>query len=339
MLGAGTSPEHPSLNLDPERLGVQINFALNNTCNLTEQCGTRCLLNVVQPRTEEMPTLLRSAALGEVLDAGRHVRFLTFCEKEPFVSWEFLQKALIAYRQRSADRRPQSVGCISNGLLIDRHCDWLRDAPLDWCLVSLDGMPQSHLRGRTLWNPAFQNLLALRQRGGARVVGVNTVVTAENLKSVFELGHVLISEGVDYWGLGVYMRPDVSGHISCSLSLTATKDIIFRIAEEFGDNRIPVVFEVEPEAFELIAGADPFAMCDGPWRLEYTVARSFRIATINPAPGKWIRLRFDGQLLDKSDLLTIGTLEGRYGRYEPGKIGAIIEAATQTEDVTAGAIA
>ncbi|MBK8270608.1 MAG: hypothetical protein IPK83_20825 [Planctomycetes bacterium] len=182
-------------------------------------------------------------------------------------------------------------------------------------------------------------MLELRRRGGARVIGVNTVVTADNVDSVVELGHVLIGEGVNYWGLGTYLQPGARGRVVASINPTQTIELIERIADQFSNNRLPVVFEVEPETFQTISGIDTNDVVGGPWRLEHPVSSSFRVATINPEPGKWIRLRFDGQLIDKSDLLTVGVLEGRFGRYEPGKITALIQASARNENSAKGVIA
>jgi hypothetical protein len=152
------------------------------------------------------------------------------------------------------------------------------------------------------------------------------VVTATNLESVLGLGHLIEGEGIDYWGLGVYLEPDGHGRMIASLDPWQTEAMVHRVADEFSGSPMPIVFEVEPSAFERISGMRLDAAVAGPWRLEHQIpGSSLCVATISPTPGRWLRMRYDGQLLGKSDLTTIGVLNGRYGKYEPGKITQMLD--------------
>lgn len=334
MIGAGTSVEHPLLRLlRDERggpFGVQFNVSLNNRCTLTQRCGGRCFLNIVQPMTSEMHAPRREQAIREIIDAGPIVRHMSFVEKEPFESPDEMRASLAYLHSLPRDQRPQAVGCITNGLLLDKHLSWLADTPLDWCLTSLDGEAETHLRGRTLWKPSLANLLAAKRAGASELIGVNTVVTEANVESVVRLGRRLPGLGIDYWGVGVYMT-NRDGTMTSSLSPAQTRDLVCRVAEGMADMPVPVVFELEEDAFELIVGTQPRTIRGGPWRLEHPIAGTpVRVATMSPEPGRYFRLRFDGQILDKADLLTVGVVEARYGRYEPGRISQILGAVRNT---------
>lgn len=328
MIGAGTSVEHDRLRLRNDvavnPYGVQFNISLNNSCSLTKRCGSRCFLNVVQPDTPELEAGQRADALREIMDAGPIVRHMSFVEKEPFESPEQLRAALVDFHSRSRDQRPQAIGCITNGLPLGNHLDWLADSPLDWCLTSLDGEADTHLRGRMLWTPALHNLVEAKRLGAVRLIGINTVVTEENMESVIRLGRRLPEFGIDYWGLGVYLT-NQHGVMTSTLSPDRTRECVHRIAEGIADSPVPAVFELDEGAFELITGTRPRSVRNGPWRLEHPIAGTpLRIATMSPEPGRFFRFRFDGQLLDKADLLTVGAVETRYGKYAPGKITQLL---------------
>ncbi len=271
VVGAGTSPELTVLDLESDGSGAQVNVSLNNSCNLSssQHCGDRCLLNQAYPAVPEMSPALRRIAITEILDSGRAVRHMSIVEKEPFASPELLRDVLSLYHERSRGARSQSVGCITNGVLLKQHFGWLRNTPLSWCLVSLDGMARSHLRGPELWRSTFENLLELRRRQCASVIGVNTVVTSANVDSVIGLGELLSREEVDHWGLGVYMRPDSNRRIVSSLTPSSTKRIVLQIAERLANSGVQIVFELDPQVFTLLSGLDPYGVRDGPWRLEH----------------------------------------------------------------------
>lgn len=329
LVGAGTSVEHPLLRLRRDckgPFGVQFNVSLNNRCSLTRECGSRCFINVVQPAAQELDAVLREQAIREIIDAGPIVRHLSFVEKEPFESPHQMRDALTYLHSRSRDHRPQAVGCITNGLLLGKHLRWLAETPLDWCLTSLDGEEDTHLRGRVLWRPSLENLLAAKRTGAARLIGINTVVTGENIESVVRLGRRLPDLGIDYWGVGVYMT-NRDGTMTSSLNPAQTCDAVRRVADGMVGVTMPVVFELEEDAFELIVGTRPQSIHHGPWRLEHPIAGTpVRVATMSPEAGRYFRLRFDGQILDKADLLTVGVVDTRYGQYEPGKISRILGA-------------
>lgn len=334
MFGAGTSIEHEALGLDPDG-GVQFNVALNDRCMLTHKCGQWCVLAHVDPeRAVPMDAAMQRRALVELLEAGRAVRHVSICAKEPLESPEQLSFALEAYHRRPRSRRPQAVGMITNGLLIPHHVDWLARTPLDWAITSLDGMPRTHHRGAQLFPITLRNILLLRDRGGARVIGVNTAFDGSDVGSILELGHLLESEGVDYWNLGQFLGP-LDGRIQPTVDLPSCQRVLDAVAERFAHSPMRVVFELDEAKFDAVRAARPMAPIHmRGWRTEITYgAANIRVAAMNPKPGWFYRLRFDGAIMDKAEAYRVGGVrEPAAGYYVPGRIRQIL-AAPHTQEI------
>lgn len=333
VLGAGTAIEHRDQNTEAVD-GILVNIGLSSRCPLKKRCGERCFLIQALPKTPDMPPAERDVAIEELLDAGPDVRHMVACEWEPLAEPEALRRALRSYHARPADQRPQAFGIITSALLTHR-VPWLPQTPLTWALVSLDGEAETHHRGLDLFSPAWTGLMKLKETGGARFVGVNSVLAGgeASTSSILRLTRRLIDAGIQYHGVGPYM--DIQGERMVSqVSADELLRIYERFTTELSGEATPedftMMMELPPEVFERISGDDPFAVRRRPWRLEHRVAGSPVVAaTINPTPGRFFRLRADGQVIDHSDLMTVGLLEGRYGRYQPGRLKALIRAAQQ----------
>jgi hypothetical protein len=325
-LGAGTCIELPILGLDTNGQGQQWNFSVGNRCSLTNRCGEACFLNRVQPQTPEMSDELRIQAALELISAGRTIRHLSCVEKEPFENELLLKQILREFHKQPKESRPQAIGAITSGLRL-RQADWLGDevGPLSWLMVSLDGLRRTHHRGPELWEPALAGLMRVKRREGALACGVNTVLTNYNFDSVLGLGERLIETGIDYWGVSPWMDVE-DGQMISQVSFHKTLEMYEQLSTVFEKSPLRIVFEMPTDVFAYISGVDPFGVVKAAWRLEHRAEGSAVIAaTMNPDPGRWFRLRFDGQILDMTDLRTVGLLEGRYGSYHPGWISRLVD--------------
>lgn len=330
VIAAGTAIEHADV-AQKLQFGINFNIGLSSKCPLKSRCADRCALIQTLPNVPDMSPEMRDRAIDEILDAGSAVRHLVACEWEPLSEPAALKRLLQEYHRRASAFRPQAVGVITSGLYF-HHAPFLSELPLDWALVSLDGEPETHARGLDLWKPAWDGLVRLQKTGGARVVGVNTVLGNATLESTISLAKRLLNAGVRYMGVGPYL--DIEGQrlvsqISVQEILRVYEALTEALSKEVMGRDFTVMFEMPHDVFQLISGTDPYSVVTGPWRLEHRVPGSVVVAAaINPSPGRFFRLRADSQIIDHADLLTVGVLEGRYGRYDrPGKITELISSA------------
>lgn len=89
-----------------------------------------------------------------------------------------------------------SLGLITNGVLIDRHADLLRQA-FDTIYVSVDGPEGIHdrIRGKGVFNKIKENLKLLK--GGEAKIILMSVITHDNMSIAQNIPHILASLNPD----------------------------------------------------------------------------------------------------------------------------------------------
>lgn len=158
-------------------------------------CNLRCVFCDLWDRPENMPYERVVALLDEAQAIGTKTLVLT--GGEPFMHPRLFDIV------RAARERGMGVNITTNGTLVEKRWEELREAGVDSLSVSVDGLAPTHdaLRGQPgCHSRTMKALTRLRQEGG---VGVSLyfVVTRKNvheLPEVYELSRQ-IGAGFDFW--------------------------------------------------------------------------------------------------------------------------------------------
>ena len=149
---------------------------------------------------------------------------------------------------------------------------------------------------------------------------VNSVFTEGNHDDIIALGHSICSSGIDQWGIA----PLLSFQQQCltpAVPIDSMKVLLQRVVSELGTAPAQILFELELSQYQELTGN---TVADR-WRVEEQVEYSnvFLMAA-NFQPGYFVRLRWDGELLNKQDFRTLGLKRGSLGSYQPGALASII---------------
>jgi hypothetical protein len=311
-----------------EHRQVLSNLEINNRCSFSSRCGAACYLNVVAPLAsrEALPAEQVLAAARETIRNGWDVRHLGLPGKEVLESPALLFQILEEFHSTLADTRPGSVGIITaHAAALKHHSRQLAEVPLGWVAISMD-TSDSGLRLPQNNKPLLENALRLKEAGGTKLLGVNTVLTADNLSEVVRIGQQLKGLGIDQWAVSPLLQPE-QNRMESVLSVPRLREIVVRLAEEFGGTGFNIVVDLDFEMLCALVG-DPRALASGAgrWRTEYQLPMAPNIMLVagNAKPAHFFRLRWDGQLMSKEDFRRVG-IDGSYGGYEPGRISALLE--------------
>ncbi len=302
---------------------VLCNLELNNTCRFTTDCGDACILNQIAPRAPAM-SAQRVAQVGrEIIDAGDTIRHVVLAGKEPLETPDRVLGFLHAYHQRPLNSRPGAVGLLTSGINLDQHIDAFARTPLSWCITSLDA-ERSGLRSTqaTKTNASLQTLTDLKAAGGARLIGINSVVAMDAETELMPLAEQIDAAGVDQWALSPLLVPH-KGAMKPYLPLSLLAPQLERLAHRLANLRTVVSFDVDPATFERLSGG--IGVAPDQWRSTFWLTSNVRLTAKSPAAGYFFRLRFDGQLLSRDDFLKQDLREGTYGPYSAGRIKTLVD--------------
>lgn len=304
---------------------VLVNLEINKSCQLTTVCGNSCILNLIEQSlngAETMDALEVLEAAYEVIANGHKIGPLALLGKEVLESPDVLFAILQRYHETPEETRPGSVQIITSGLLLHQHLERFAELPLSGCQLSLDVEETSlHLPRRN--DKLLGDLLRLKECGGAQLVGVPSILTEHNLNGLLALGKHVCASGVDQWSIGQMLSPR-DGVMTPAVSLATVKQAFNSVVEKLGQSDIrQILFELELSTWQELFGESVPA---GSWRAGIQVPGTNVWAFAqNASPGHFVRLRWDGQLISKEDLRRLGTREGVYGRYQPGRLRGLLE--------------
>ena len=187
---------------------VLCNFEINNKCRFTTDCGDTCILNQLAPRTPALKPDAVQKAGQEIAEFGRTIRHVVIAGKEPMETPERVLSFLKAYHDQPPDRRPGAVGLLTSGINLDRHIDRFAATPLSWCITSVDA-DQSGLRSTqsSQTTNTLRTLRRLKEKGGAKQIGVNSVVAMDAETELPALAEEIEAVGIDQWALSPLMVP------------------------------------------------------------------------------------------------------------------------------------
>jgi MoaA/NifB/PqqE/SkfB family radical SAM enzyme len=305
-----------------EHRQLLVNIELNNSCAYTKVCGQTCYLNLVSPVGK---TPLRAeqvfAAAREFILHGEFVRHLVLPGKEVFESPEVLLRVIEEFHAVPIHSRPGQISIITASPFgLKRYARRLADTPLGVLNISMD-TTGSGLRSLCNNEPLFEAALRLKEIGGTEAIGVNTVLTKDNLADAVQIGKRLQGSGIDQWTLGPLLHP-VGGRMESVLPVERLREIVDHLCHEFAGEGLNIVVDLD---LPLLAGftKDPevFSVGAGRWRYEYELpgAPNILLEAGNPRPGHFVRMDWAGQLMSKEDFRCIGR-PGSYGNYAPGRI-------------------
>lgn len=299
--------------------GFLVNLEINNSCAFTAACGESCVLEMRKvPGREVMSSDSLSCATSEVLSLGNQVCQLVLAGKEPMESPDFMfEKVLKPWHASQPNKRAAAVGIITSGVALKKHFDRFVETPLSWCLVSVDDSIVG-LRTSQAGSIAIRNATRLRDLGGANEVCANTI-WGGSWDSIEQIGERLESEGFSQWAVGPYLEPK-DGVIKPVWTTDDALVLANRLVERFGDSPMGVAIDVPGDSFFEIASRLPGEVetCFG-WRLEQQIpGSSIKLVTLNC--GSFLRLRWDGLLMDAEETLAVNLSNSKLGFYRPGAI-------------------
>ncbi len=310
-----------------EHRQLLVNIELNRSCAHTQVCGQTCYLNVVAP-VGKMPLKPEQvlAAAREVIYDGEFVRHLVLPGKEVFETPDLLMQVIEEFHGAPVLRRPGDISIITASPAgLQRYASRLADTPLNAVNISMD-TAESGLRSPRNNEPLLAAALRLKELGGTEAIGVNTVLTEENLAAAVQIGKRLQGAGIDQWTLGPLLRP-MNGRMESALSVRQLREILDRIRQEFGNSDLNIVVDLDlPLLNGLVDAPEVLATGKMRWRYEYELpdAPNILLEAGNPAAGFFFRMDWAGQLMSKEDYRRIGW-PASYGQYAPGAILHLIK--------------
>ncbi len=263
---------------------------------------------------------------------GSLVRHYCMTGKEPFETPDTVVAISEAWHAAAVRNRCGTIGAItaSPSGLASAVAELSDRAPLSWVLGSLD-VAATGLRAVANNKALIGALLNARQAGAIGAFGINTLLTDENINDVMVLGRTLAKLSVNQWSIGPLMNPQRGRMVSGTNQETFLKFIELLVASsEFMDGPMEVTLSLEyPDLLRMVGESSRIEGNVSSWRYQYRISKYFALIALNPTPNRFLRARWDGELLSLEDFLTLGIKQGSYGTYSPGRAGEILSALAQ----------
>ncbi len=312
--------------------GGHFSMELNRRCLFESVCGNNCFL--LARRAPESKILTREEVVTiaeEGLACGEELLHFNAAGMEPFdKSPDEPEPVIFALLERwhamPACRRPTTFNAITSGALLTRYVDRLREVPLSSLIVSVDDAPTSGLRSRNAGGHALAEGLRVREAGGCVRLCVNTVLTDNNEDQVLAIGRVVAEAGADQWMIsplrvsdGTRMEAAVSG--DALISFGQRVDRVLRGCR----SAVRVILDVPHNTVVRAAGGGARRISEWSgwcwrWPLENL---EIELQAFCPQ-SRFLRVRWDGELLQKDELHAVGLRTSALGRYQPGSIRRVI---------------
>ena len=275
-----------------------VNLEINNQCQLDSVCGADCILNWYDELSGKRELMSREEILGvsrEFSENGRYVSDFAIAGKEPFMTPDLVRDVLSVYYGSSQNDRPNSIGCVTNGLMIkSRMFDWLERYPFDWMAFSTDFM-----HGIDISSKVLDIADEVFKMGGAKTAHVNTIIYPFELnrdsEKILDMGRKVSNmDSLSMWTIAPFLRRTVNGLV-CSFSYEDHRIALDFLIDNFGKD-MRVLYDVPFNDFQKIVDEDQVKVDN--WRLEYDVPdSSITVISANLSKGKFIRVRYDGSLI------------------------------------------
>lgn len=306
------SVESPTRPTRPSQQ-VLANLEVNDTCAFTATCGSTCYLNQVHV---DRPALSSSSVLDAaraLIRRGDVIRHLAIPGKEPFQSGGLVRLIAEEFHRTPVDARPASLGVISASTPgIRKWLPRLSDTPLCWLAVSVD-VAGSGLRAGNPFD-VLGAALAGRQAGGTGAVAVNTTFRTETIDDVLGLAPRLAKLEIDQWALCTLILPAGNSMVP-AIDFPALERVIERLGA-VSDAAAKVVVETDLSSLlRLVGGSSSSTIKTNVWRIETQLPNGVWLFARNPAPGYFLRVRYDGAILSRGDFMRRGVSSGRYGLF------------------------
>lgn len=318
--GAHNSPPLAA-GLNDERQ-LLANIEINNECGWDSVCSMACVLNAqgaLARRGTDLSEFELAKAVAEIVTHS-FTRYVVLAGKEPTATPRRLACALEAFHAQAAPR--PALGMITSGIGLEECRQLLETMPLDFVNYSFD-TADSGLRKFSFSKKALAEVVRLRERGGCRVLGVNSVATGANFEGLRKIFSEVKAAAVDLWTVSPFLRPH-HGVMRPALSPTDVLDLINRATDEFTD--LDIFIELNWQTFaELFEVERLHAIYANRWRYEERIPGT-RITAVCPnvRRGFFARLRHDGLILDCDDFPAVGLKTTGLGQYHPGRLAKVL---------------
>jgi hypothetical protein len=311
-----------------EEQTILANIEITAACRWRERCSDRCILEVVNSRAGKPMEESKVMAAGAELvrsPQSRRVRHLGVVGREPLEAPGVLLGLLRLWHGTPAEVRPGTFGVITAAAgPLAEFAPSFADNPMTWLNVSIDTAAVG-LRAAANAGPLLKSALKVRELGGTEAVGVNTLLTPDNLEEVVGIGRQVERAGVDQFSIGPFLVAR-AGRMEPLAGAPDFRRAVDRLAAEFAGTAMQVRFEVDyHEMVALVGDEDRLRNGEQRWRHEYPVTDRLMLIATNPRQGHFLRVRWDGSLLSKRDFRTVGLEQGMFGSYRPGRVEELLE--------------
>lgn len=308
-------------------VGSHVSIEINAFCPFSgpKACGDRCVL---QARKAPKELLLRPDEIGEmfqeILDCGNSIRHFGVPGMEPLASPNILFDLLDRYHNRRPDERPLTFNVITSGYGLSEAIPRFRELPIGALIISVDDTPFTGLRTDGAGDAALKNGLLLREQGGCAHLCVNTVLNDRNASSVLTISRQVHALGVDQ----MLVSPQVSPYGSLLKPTLSQEEIIAFAHMAAADQKL--------QGLNLFVCVESGAFVDSDlemplidpleWSARVPLGDSSVSLLVLNYEAPFVRVRWDGQMLLRNELMTIGLQQSKVGRYQPGSMSKLIEA-------------
>jgi hypothetical protein len=319
----------------PDRV-VMFNVEVNDRCAFSRRCGDICILNQLgSGKRAELSDHVWRELVEELFSCGTSLENVALVGKEPTETPERLEALLGAFHRSGDFDRPLRVGMITSGYQLDRTSGLFRQFPLDWMTMSIDA-PETGLRTGGQPESALGAAIDLKLSGGVRELGVASVMDPQNLSGLEKIAKlVMMEKEIDHWSLTPMLRGR-AGKLQRVLEFDALQELVSRLIHQFRSQPKAILLNLDYHDLAKMVGRGGVVQ-DGLdfWRVEHPVPGSnMKLVSMNPRPGYFLRLRYDGQLVDRSEFLG-GVVSGRFGKFSKGKLRSALNqmAGEQTNEM------
>lgn len=318
--------------------GGHASIEINAHCPFSSDrgCGDRCIL---QARRAPQDHLLTEEQIhqifDEILDCGPLLRHFGIPGMEPLASPDLLFSLLEKYHSRPPSDRPLTFNIITSGVNLERHRGRFGESPLDALIISVDDARSTGLRIAGAGEAALRTALRLREAGGCRFLCINSVLTATNSDSVLATAELLRAANVDQM-LVSPLRRAKGGELEPVVTQADLLSFARRAARMKTLAGLPLLVEVDLETLRGLAEREGGSSgLSEEWAHRHPlVDSSVALLSVNP-DSRFLRVRWDGQLMLRRELFGVGLDRTTLGSYRRGRIQEIMTAKTRLAAVGA----
>lgn len=308
---------------------VLVNQEVGSVCRMTNVCLNSCHLAWSHALAGDALST-EDLVNGGVETFGHHaaalVRHWGLAAKEPLQYASSVASVARAWHSASPELRPGTLGVLTAfpSALVEQSKTW-KSTPLSWVLVSADPAG-TELHPELQGNRVLEAATKARDSGGVRVIGCNTTVSgAVAPEDLIQIGRRAEALGFDQWSLGGLYQPQ-GPRLEDTLSEKVFKSLLDLVVAEFSRSSMLVTLALSERLFaKWMGGWEHVEPLLGGWRLEKWISPNVVLIAPNPKPGHFLRLRWDGELLDQEDLLRVDCRHGVFGSYQPGVMRRTLE--------------